>query len=65
MSKQTAHLENWKKSTFHNSLTGYVTGHPKLEDGDLITTSKILNLDEENNTVETLNTIYTLGKKEE
>jgi hypothetical protein len=63
--KQKATLKNWVKHPFLNSLLGEVYGHPDkdLPDGELITTSTIVNLDRDNKTAETLNTIYTLEEE--
>lgn len=40
-------------------LTGYPTGHPHLRDGELIYTSRVVEVRE--NEIETRNTIYELG----
>jgi hypothetical protein len=65
--KKKAKLNNWSKCPFSESLIGNVEGHynSELSDGEKVRTSRIVKLDEENNTAETLNTIYTLGKKAE
>lgn len=61
MEKQKARIENWFK--IGNLLVGDVVGHPKLGDMQEICTSPIINFDLENNTCETRNTIYELGKR--
>ncbi len=66
MEKQKAKLENWfvQKSSTHECLIGQVTGHPKLEDGSSVRTSKLVNPVKDGDTqAETLNTIYELGVK--
>jgi len=60
MRKQKARLENWR--VVGNQLRGDVYGHPLLRDGADVSTSWIVNLDEQAKTCETLNTIYRLGK---
>lgn len=59
--KQTALILNWHP--YLHGLRGQVFGHPKFKEGDWIVTSRIIKLDEENKVCETLNTIFTLGKK--
>lgn len=44
-------------------IKGIIEGDGNWPDGEALRTSLIVNLDESNNTVETLNTIYTLGNK--
>lgn len=65
--KQTAHLEDYSVTPLGGEdivLSGYVQGHPKLQDGMFIHTSKVVHLDEEEEMLaETLNTLYTLGSK--
>jgi hypothetical protein len=64
--KQKARLENWYVMTFFGGqrcLIGEVYEHPRLSDGKEVATSAITDLDEVNNTAETQNTVYTLGKK--
>jgi hypothetical protein len=64
--KQKARLENWYILTYFSgqrSLIGEVYEHPLQPDGKEVATSRLLDLDEVNNTAETQNTIYTLGKK--
>lgn len=65
--KQKARLENWhlRSNGFDGEtrLHGQVYGHPRFKDGDAVITSKLINKDWKNNLVETLNTIYTLGKQ--
>lgn len=66
-------IENWYEGNPYGyaSLDGgtmcifgevYDDPRGRFEDGDSIRTSGIVKLDEENNTVETRNSIYTLGK---
>jgi hypothetical protein len=43
-------------------LYGEVTGHPRIEDGHRVSSSTVLDIDYEKCEVETLNTIYVLGK---
>lgn len=44
-------------------IKGIIEGDGNWPDGEHLRTSLIVNLDESNNTVETLNTLYTLGNK--
>ena len=44
-------------------LTGKVYDHPRIADGEIVTTSIITRLDPDTDTAETLNTIYKLGAK--
>jgi hypothetical protein len=72
--KPTCLLQDWSLRVFPTSsyqapelhtrrLVGKVYGHPRFEDGVLITTSSLINqIDEE--TYETNNTIYKVGKKD-
>ncbi len=66
------HLENWSIISRRNvpysapeilisQLIGTVSGHPKIPDGNLVTTSMIKDIDFEANTATTRNTEYTLG----
>lgn len=69
MSKPKVRLENWEESFFNpGSLHGEAYGHPRFEDGTMVTTSYV---DEDKrkdykdgDVVETQNTLYTLGKKQ-
>lgn len=63
--KQKARLEEWCTTpTFDGKLLlrGKVYGHPLLIDGDFIYTTEIVKVHKEKGIVETLNTLYTLGK---
>ncbi len=46
-------------------LTGKVFGHERIEDGHNIISSPIVKVDIENGIVETMNTVYRVGKKAE
>jgi hypothetical protein len=61
--KPTAHIENWEVMP-GNFLRGTVSNHPRQRffTQEFQYTSEILNLDLANNTCETRNTLYTLGK---
>lgn len=64
MSKQTARIENWMRSG--NQLIGSVRDHARQGDfnpNHVQRTSDLISFDEEAGVAETLNTIYTLGKK--
>ena len=70
MVKQTARIENWVKIKGYlggEFLEGTVLDHPKQAYfyGDMQHTSELVSIDEEKGVAETLNTIYTLGKKRE
>ena len=71
MVKQTARIENWVKIKGylgHDFLEGTVLDHPQQEYLDrwgTHHTSELVSIDEEKGVAETLNTIYTLGKKRE
>lgn len=62
-------IENWKvvdwcKSTGEKVVTGNIfSDEDRFEDGTFIRTSAIVKLDYENNKLETLNSIYDLGKE--
>ena len=61
--KQRATLEKWELDVWgYDTLVvnGRVSGHPKLPDGAWIHTSRVLRIDFEAGTAETLNTFYTL-----
>lgn len=58
--RQKAKLEDWYVGS-DNLLHGNVYGHPKIPDGEFITTSRIVTLNSENGEAETLNTNYKLG----
>jgi len=63
MEKKKASLANWQYS-LSGCITGEVINHPNFPKGAMVETSKIVSFDKDNNTVETLNTIYTLlGRK--
>lgn len=64
MSKPTVRIENWRIAD--NSLIGDAYGHPRFKDGTPVRTSTIMEIPmmpEEGNTVETMNTLYKLGKE--
>lgn len=65
MQKQKAKIENWLIVPVLEGevLIGDVYGHPKLRDGWPIRTSLIVKVDMNKKFVETLNTVYTLGKE--
>lgn len=61
-------LENWRlvdwcKSKGDQVVCGWLYGDDRFEDGTEIRTSGIVKLDRENNTLETRNSIYKLGKE--
>ena len=60
-------IENWKVFDFFGGsdkvATGNIFGDDRFEDGKFIRTSAIVKLDYENNKLETLNSIYELGKE--
>ena len=62
-------IENWKvvdwcKSTGEKVVTGAIFGdEDRFEDGTFIRTSAIVKLDYENKKLETLNSLYDLGKE--
>lgn len=61
-------LENWKVFDFFGGSDKVATGNifgdgDRFEDGTYIRTSAIVKLDYENNKLETLNSIYELGKE--
>jgi hypothetical protein len=59
--KQEARLENWYR--LGDRLVGQVYGHPRFEDGELITTSAVLREKQvgEKQLAETVYTYYMLG----
>lgn len=64
MTKQTARIENWwveDNPSGSKSLCGEVHDHPVQSNGTIVRTSRILHVDETK--VETVNTVYTLGKE--
>ena len=64
--KKGGRLENWVEHPYLPTIIGDVYDDPskRFTDGTNVQTSKIVKLDKENNTLETLNTIYELGKHE-
>lgn len=69
MKRQGGKIENWFLNTTmfpgYIVVCGEVHGDEKWPDGMAIRTSAVVKLDLEANTVETMNTIYTLGKQQE
>jgi hypothetical protein len=65
LQKPKARIDNWFR--YGNTLCGVISEHPNQANflGPLQHTSYIVNLDEEKGICETLNTMYTLGKKYE
>lgn len=64
--KQRASLNHWCFHILNGEalvLIGEVRGHPRLPDGAFIHTSRVVRLDVEAATAETLNTFYSLGEK--
>lgn len=66
--RQGGKLNNWYKfaccpdgSDF--VIKGQVSGDAKWDEGEYLTTSLVMRVNENDNTIETLNTIYTLGNK--
>ena len=66
MSTQGVRIENWVVFThFGNAkqhLRGHVYGHPAYLDGQLMTTSAVIELDD-NAAVTTSGTVYRLGRR--
>jgi hypothetical protein len=62
--KAHAHLDSWVFTLVagHPVLFGTVKGHPGHQEGAHVRTSKIVKVDLQAGTAETLNTIYTLGE---
>lgn len=56
-------LHCWNKSTETYVVYGNIFGDPDWYEGMYLRTSAVVKVDEENGTVETMNTIYKLGKK--
>jgi hypothetical protein len=56
-------LHCWNKSTETYAVYGNIFGDPDWYEGMYLHTLAVVKLDEENGTVETMNTIYKLGKK--
>ena len=62
-------IENWKEHVWDASMgevvvMGNIFGdEDRFEDGTFIRTSAIVKLDYENKKLETLNSVYTLGKE--
>lgn len=62
-------INNWRVLDHYYSTGGQVVAgnifgdEDRFEDGTLIRTSSIVKLDYENNKLETLNSIYDLGKE--
>ena len=62
MDKQTAWIKYWEVCKVNDGcfLIGEVRHHPRVKDGTMVETSRLLSIDFENNEAETLNTIYQL-----
>lgn len=58
-------LQNWKELSYLRGvgIGGNIFGDDRCEDGKYIFTSEIVKLDYENNKLETLNSLYDLGKE--
>lgn len=59
-------LQNWKELTgvmFGVGIGGNIFGDERFEDGKYIFTSDVVKLDYENKKLETLNSVYELGKE--
>ena len=59
--RQTATLEGWMKDADFPVYWGYVYNHPQLPDGMHIHTSAIVDVNEEEGWLKTLNTDYELS----
>lgn len=61
--KPVVKLDRWAR--VGESLLGYVTGHPRFEDGCRVQTGKVVEFlcDEDGSTAETKNTVYQLGRE--
>lgn len=60
-------LENWniyRSFLGKLHLSGYVYEDKRFRDGEQITTSQIEKYNPENNTIQTKNTLYKLGQRE-
>lgn len=68
MSKQTAHIENWRIREWAGEqyLVGRISNHPNQASflSQLQNTSTLISIDEEKGVAETVNTLYTLGSKQ-
>lgn len=63
--KPVVKIENWRIVNFPDDasfLIGHVTNHPRFPPDYYIRTSKIVKMDLDFLIVETLNTVYELGK---
>lgn len=62
MAKPFVVIQNWTvcNGDGYKFMRGQVIGHPDFTNGDVIRTSRIVNIDLDNDEVETLNTIYKL-----
>lgn len=61
-------IENWRVvdwcySTGQKVVSGFLFGDDRYEDGTSIRTSEVVKLDYENKKLETLNSMYDLGKE--
>lgn len=66
--RQGGRLNNWYKFACSPDgsdfvVKGQVSGDDKWDEGEYLTTSLVMRINENDNTIETLNTIYTLGDK--
>ncbi len=68
MFKQTARIDNWRIREWEGKkyLVGRVSEHPMQDSfsSQLQNTSDLVSIDEEKGIAETLNTLYTLGSKQ-
>lgn len=62
---EAPHLEFWGVVTDGDTfaLRGVVTGHPKLQDGAIITTSQLLWVADDRKSARTLSRFYKLGSR--
>lgn len=76
MTKQNCTIQQWgiMKDPRHNDpytapelipsvMFGKCYGHTKIAEGNRVITSRIVNIDLDNETIETVNTVYHLGTK--
>jgi hypothetical protein len=58
----TQHIVSYRELRPGNLLVGKVFGHPKIQEGMFILTSRIISCDKNNKFAETKNTAYRLGE---